>query len=85
MPHSSRGPGHRPLKAEIIGSNPICGTKQTLPTPPDRAPGAFIYPARAIRLNSGCPGAATGPSDSGLFSPSPNGFEQVVSERSFCG
>src|SRR3954451_8234153 len=25
-PHSSRGPGHRPLKAEIIGSNPICGT-----------------------------------------------------------
>ncbi len=26
-PHSSRGPGHRPLKAEIIGSNPICGTK----------------------------------------------------------
>jgi hypothetical protein len=26
VPHSSRGPGHRPLKAEIIGSNPICGT-----------------------------------------------------------
>ena len=25
-PHSSSGPGHRPLKAEIIGSNPICGT-----------------------------------------------------------
>src|SRR3954466_763477 len=28
-PHSSRGPGHRPLKAEIIGSNPICGTTLT--------------------------------------------------------
>jgi hypothetical protein len=41
MPHSSRGPGHRPLKAEIIGSNPICGTKSPTPTPPDRAPGAF--------------------------------------------
>ena len=25
-PHSSRGPGHRPLKAEITGSNPVCGT-----------------------------------------------------------
>ena len=31
VPHSSRGPGHRPLKAEIIGSNPICGTKITEP------------------------------------------------------
>src|SRR5882672_11566698 len=27
VPHSSRGPGHRPLKAEITGSNPVCGTK----------------------------------------------------------
>ena len=26
MPRSSSGPGHRPLKAEIIGSNPIRGT-----------------------------------------------------------
>ncbi len=25
-PHSSRGLGHRPLKAEITGSNPVCGT-----------------------------------------------------------
>ena len=25
-PRSSSGPGHRPLKAEIIGSNPIRGT-----------------------------------------------------------
>jgi hypothetical protein len=30
VPHSSRGPGHRPLKAEITGSNPVCGTKLTL-------------------------------------------------------
>ena len=25
--HSSSGPGHRPLKAEIRGSNPLCATK----------------------------------------------------------
>lgn len=25
--HSSRGQGHRPLKAEIAGSNPACATK----------------------------------------------------------
>ena len=29
VPHSSRGLGHRPLKAEITGSNPVCGTKST--------------------------------------------------------
>ena len=29
-PHSSRGLGHRPLKAEITGSNPVCGTKFAL-------------------------------------------------------
>ncbi len=29
-PHSSRGPGHRPLKAEITGSNPVCGTNTHL-------------------------------------------------------
>ena len=29
-PHSSRGPGHRPLKAEITGSNPVCGTSSPL-------------------------------------------------------
>ena len=32
VPHSSRGPGHRPLKAEITGSNPVCGTKSHLPS-----------------------------------------------------
>src|SRR5262249_29563626 len=32
VPHSSRGLGHRPLKAEITGSNPVCGT--TPPRPP---------------------------------------------------
>ena len=38
-PHSSRGPGHRPLKAETTGSNPVCGTN-SLP----------IHPARSARL-----------------------------------
>ena len=28
MAHSSSGLGHRPLKAEITGSNPVCATKQ---------------------------------------------------------
>jgi hypothetical protein len=32
-PHSSRGPGHRPLKAEITGSNPVCGTKLAISGP----------------------------------------------------
>ena len=45
MPHSSRGLGHSPLKAEIIGSNPICGTNSLLSNAPDRAPGAFFVPA----------------------------------------
>src|SRR3954470_4707908 len=39
-PHSSRGPGHRPLKAEITGSNPVCGTRLAMlasPIQPDRA------------------------------------------------
>src|SRR5437762_6873062 len=27
MAHSSSGPGHRPLKAEIAGSNPACATR----------------------------------------------------------
>ena len=26
LAHSSSGPGHRPLKAEIAGSNPACAT-----------------------------------------------------------
>ena len=26
--HSSSGLGHRPLKAEITGSNPVCATKK---------------------------------------------------------
>ena len=30
MAHSSSGLGHRPLKAEITGSNPVCATKVTL-------------------------------------------------------
>jgi hypothetical protein len=30
MAHSSSGPGHRPLKAEIRGSNPLCATNNLL-------------------------------------------------------
>ena len=44
MPHSSRGLGHSPLKAEIIGSNPICGTNLAdFYRPPDSLPGASLY------------------------------------------
>jgi len=31
--HSSSGLGHRPLKAEIRGSNPLCATDRTKPPP----------------------------------------------------
>jgi methylated-DNA-[protein]-cysteine S-methyltransferase len=34
VPHSSSGPGHRPLKAKITGSNPVCGTN-SLPSATD--------------------------------------------------
>ena len=30
LAHSSSGLGHRPLKAEITGSNPVCATTQLL-------------------------------------------------------
>ena len=30
MAHSSSGLGHRPLKAEITGSNPVCATTASL-------------------------------------------------------
>jgi len=42
MPHSSRGPGHSPLKAEIIGSNPICGTNSLLSDAPRPRPGGVL-------------------------------------------
>ena len=31
--HSSSGLGHRPLKAEITGSNPVCATNHFLSRP----------------------------------------------------
>ena len=40
--HSSSGPGHRPLKAEIRGSNPLCATKTVIETTPDHCPGLFL-------------------------------------------
>ncbi len=43
VPHSSRGPGHSPLKAEIIGSNPICGTRSPIPNAPGSRPGGVLF------------------------------------------
>ena len=43
-PHSSRGPGHRPLKAEITGSNPVCGTTGFHHAPGPRPGGVFYCP-----------------------------------------
>ena len=51
-PHSSRGPGHRPLKAEITGSNPVCGTNVASPAPGPR-PGGFFMPATPGRPDRG--------------------------------
>ena len=39
VPHSSSGPGHRPLKAEITGSNPVCGTNTKFSDAPGPRPG----------------------------------------------
>ncbi len=46
-PHSSRGLGHRPLKAEITGSNPVCGTKSHITGPDPRRDRAFVCLHRA--------------------------------------
>ena len=43
-PHSSRGPGHRPLKAETTGSNPVCGTTSNDPDAPGPRPGGVPFP-----------------------------------------
>ncbi len=43
MPHSSRGLGHSPLKAEIIGSNPICGTTLQHSDAPEPRPGGVLH------------------------------------------
>ena len=51
--HSSSGPGHRPLKAEIRGSNPLCATKTVIETTPDHCPGLFLVTNGSIsRLES---------------------------------
>ena len=55
MPHSSRGLGHRPLKAEIGGSNPPCGTYQE--AGPEVS--LFAFPVnRALRGVSSVDGSA---------------------------
>src|SRR6266480_4841510 len=43
VPHSSRGPGHRPLKAEITGSNPVCGTSSKSPTSGGPLPTTILH------------------------------------------
>ena len=45
-PHSSRGPGHRPLKAEITGSNPVCGTSLAFIGPIRIRIGPIVFPGR---------------------------------------
>ena len=52
-PHSSRGPGHRPLKAEITGSNPVCGTTFLATRVAARA-GAARLPAATRRILPTC-------------------------------
>ena len=42
MARSSRGPGHRPLKAEIKGSNPLRATNSRHEKGPRIIPGAFF-------------------------------------------
>ena len=55
LPHSSRGPGHRPLKAETTGSNPVCGTNP-IDAHASGPPGAFPCRARPrARLAPGAP------------------------------
>jgi hypothetical protein len=39
--HSSSGLGHRPLKAEIRGSNPLCATISGFPNPEEPL---FLFP-----------------------------------------
>jgi hypothetical protein len=50
-PHSSRGLGHRPLKAEITGSNPVCGTNEATDAPGPRPGG--------VSLSAQSPGGGT--------------------------
>ena len=43
LPHSSRGPGRRPLKAEITGSNPVCGTNRNSRRPRSAPRGRYLF------------------------------------------
>ena len=53
MPHSSRGLGHRPLKAEITGSNPVCGTNSAFFGPIHARIGLFRARRAAVWSLSG--------------------------------
>jgi hypothetical protein len=56
--HSSSGLGHRPLKAEIRGSNPLCATtrlsKMLRFGTPCRCAGLWLFSARVALLNRAC-------------------------------
>jgi hypothetical protein len=60
--HSSSGLGHRPLKAETRGSNPLCATNSSNfrrePEKPAFVRGLFLFSVRRIRLNPACFGAS---------------------------
>ena len=47
--HSSSGLGHRPLKAEITGSNPVCATTK-FETPADSGARAFQIAPSVLSL-----------------------------------
>ena len=57
--HSSSGPGRRPLKAEIAGSNPACATTRLVLRPARRS-GPCRSPAASRRSTDGPGGRAAG-------------------------
>jgi hypothetical protein len=56
--HSSSGLGHRPLKAEIRGSNPLCATTRLFKLLPFgtlcRCAGLWLFSARVALPNRAC-------------------------------
>src|SRR5215211_3425457 len=51
MAHSSSGLGHRPLKAEIRGSNPLCAT--SINDPDHIGPGRLVLSSRTAFAQAG--------------------------------
>ena len=77
LPHSSRGPGRRPLKAEITGSNPVCGTNRTSRRPRSAPRGRYPFRRRAggrqlpRRTDGAHRAAPAGDPDRGRVRPAP--------------